>query len=300
MTTRRNIAHPSSVLRRSWAALVAAVALTAASEASAGELRWREEWPRFRVSEGIVTGVSAAGIATLYAAARFEPTWGEPILFDAAIRNAWKADSQSEKDFAQAYSTYGYYAMMAYPLLVDTSVAWARGSRDVAIQTALIDLEVIAVTGFVFRITEAVVRRARPHVWECIERTGSFDDCKESGLGGTNSMVSGHVAIAAAGAGLMCTNNFNLNLYGKAGTPIVCAAGIATTLAVGYGRIVTDNHYMTDIIAGAVTGGLAGWLIPSLLHYGIDGRGIGGKKVTSLPMPYANRDALGIAWTGFL
>lgn len=299
MTTHRDIAHRKSVLRRSCAALVAAVTLICTPESRASELRWREEWPRFRVSEGIVTGVSAAGLATLYLTVRLEPTWGEPILFDSAIRNAWKADTQAQKDFAQAYSTYGYYAMMAYPLLVDTSVAWARGSRDVAVQTALIDLEVFAVTGFFFRITEAVVRRARPHVWECIERTGSFDDCKESGLGGTNSMVSGHVAIAAAGAALMCTNNFNLNLYGKVGTPIVCGAGIATTLAVGYGRIVTDNHYMTDILAGAITGGLAGWLIPSLLHYGLDGRGTG-KKVTSLPMPYANRDALGIAWTGFL
>jgi membrane-associated phospholipid phosphatase len=291
--------HRKAVLQRSLAALAAVIAMASTTESRADELRWREEWPRFRVSEAVATGVSAAGLATLYLVPRQSPTWGEPILFDGAIRNAWKADSDGARNFAQAYSTYFYYGSMAYPLIVDTSVALARGSSDVAIQTALIDLEVFAATGFVFRISEATVRRARPHVWECIQRTGSTEGCAESGLGGTNSFISGHVAIAAAGAGLMCTHHLNLKLYGSIGSPIACAGAIAGVFAVGYGRIVTDNHYMTDVLSGMVTGGLMGWLIPSLLHYGIDGRGTG-KKLTSLPMPYATRDALGIAWTGFL
>jgi len=52
------------------------------------------------------------------------------------------------------------------------------------------------------------------------------------------------------------------------------------------------------VLAGVITGGMSGWLIPALLHYGIDGRGTA--RVSSLPMPYASRDSLGLQWMGFL
>ena len=96
----------------------------------------------------------------------------------------------------------------------------------------------------------------------------------------------------------MCTHHLNLELYGKVGSPIACGAAIAMTLGVGYGRIVTDNHYATDVVAGMITGGLTGWLVPSLFHYGVDGKGK--KKLGSLPMPYANNHTLGVQWIGML
>ena len=54
----------------------------------------------------------------------------------------------------------------------------------------------------------------------------------------------------------------------------------------------------TDVLAGMITGGLTGWLVPSLFHYGVDGKGK--KKLGSLPMPYANNHTLGVQWIGIL
>jgi membrane-associated phospholipid phosphatase len=281
------------------AAVAAIAVLSSTHESRAGDdLRWREEWARFRVSEAVVTGVAAATVATLYIIPRHAPTWGRPILFDSTFRDAWKTNSESTKTLAGTWSTWGYYGLLAYPLLVDGAIAAGRGGTDLALQTTLINLEAFAVSAFVFRVTEATVRRARPYVYECIQRTGSYEQCKESGLGGTNSFVSGHVAIAATGAGLMCTHHLNLKLYGAVGSPIACGVAIAATLGVGYGRIVSDNHYMTDVLSGMIVGGLSGWLVPSLLHYGLDGKGT--KKLGSIPMPYASHDTLGLQWIGLL
>jgi membrane-associated phospholipid phosphatase len=42
------------------------------------------------------------------------------------------------------------------------------------------------------------------------------------------------------------------------------------TLAVlnGVGRVITENHYATDVLIAAALGSVAGWLVPELLHYG--------------------------------
>jgi len=286
------------VLGRSCVAAAALALASLPTGSHADELRWREEWPRFRTSEAVVAGVGGATIGVLYILPSRTATWGHPILFDSTFRDAWRTNDDRTRSIAASWSDWGYYGMMAYPLLVDSSVALGRGSSDVALQMTMINLEAFAVSGFIFRVSESLVRRARPHVWDCKQRTGSYEECKRDGIGDTNSFVSGHVAIAATGAGLMCTHHLNLKLYGAVGSPIACAAAIAVTLGVGFGRMVADKHYMTDNLAGMITGGLSGWLIPALLHYGLDGRGT--KKLTSLPMPYASRDTLGLAFMGIL
>jgi hypothetical protein len=82
-------------------------------------------------------------------------------------------------------------------------VPLARGKSTVAAQTTLINLQSFAISGFVFRVTESTVRRARPSVFACKEQTGSYEDCREGGLANTNSFIAGHVTIAATGAALM-------------------------------------------------------------------------------------------------
>ena len=72
------------------------------------------------------------------------------------------------------------------------------------------------------------------------------------------------------------------------------------TAGVAIGRSITDNHYATDIIAGALVGSLIGWLVPTALHYGFDGRGVGAKKWIGLPMPTANHHSVGLVWSALL
>lgn len=282
-------------MKPAFGALSAAVSLIATT-AHAAPLEWKDEWPRFRASEAVVTGVAGAGLITLYSIPRVAPTWGRPLLFDGALRDTFRTDSAKVRDNWQAASTWGYYSMIAYPMLVDALlVPLARGSSTVAAQTFAINLQAFAMSGFVFRVTEVLVRRARPYVWKCIKEKGDYDSCRESGLGGTNSFVSGHVALAATGAALMCTHHAHLGLYGGPWDAIACGAGIAVTTGVAIGRMVTDNHYATDILAGALVGALSGWLMPTLLHYGFDGKGVG-NTTANVPMPMATSTTFGMSW----
>ncbi|MBI2393520.1 MAG: phosphatase PAP2 family protein [Deltaproteobacteria bacterium] len=274
------------------ALLVTAPAHGAEPATHGAQLRWDDAWPRFRVSEAVVTTVAAAGLVTLYVTKGVAPTWGRPVLFDGAMRRSFKYDSEAERDFWQQSSTWAYYTMIAYPLLIDgLAVPLARRSPDVALQMTLINLEVFAVTGFVFRVSETLLRRARPYVWDCMEATGNVEQCREHGASGTTSLVSGHVALAAAGAAVTCTHHANLSLYGSpAADAAACAVGIAVTTGVGVGRLIADNHYTTDILAGALVGGATGYLIPKLLHYRSPKLGT--------PAPRASAHSIGIDWVG--
>jgi membrane-associated phospholipid phosphatase len=270
------------------------------SPARADKLEWKDEWPKFRASEYVTTGVATAGLVTLYLIPRFAPTWGGPILFDKPLRSAFRSESDVVRGNWQQASTIAYFSMIGYPIIVDALIVpFARGNSTVAAQTTLINLQAFAISGFIFRATEALVRRARPYVQECIDRTGSYEACKETGLGGTNSFISGHMALAATGAALMCTHHAHLELYGKPWDALACGAGIAVSAGVAVGRMVTDNHYATDILAGAVVGALSGWLVPTLLHYGWNGNGPGNAKSTSTlgtPVPTANATSVGVSW----
>lgn len=284
------------------AALALALSLYAATPAKAGTLEWKEQWPRFRTSEWIVTTAAGATVLTLYLVPPIKPTWGHPILFDSTVRDALRADSESATDQWRRWSDYGYYTMAAYPIVVDSLIVpLARGSSTVAAQTTLINLQAFAISGAIFRVTEATVRRARPFVWECKERTGNYDDCREEGFGATNSFIAGHITIAATGAALMCTHHAYLHLYGGPWDAIACGLGIAVTGGVTLGRIIGDKHYATDSIAGLAVGGLTGWLTPTLLHYGFDGRGTGaGVTLKYMPRPLVTQHALGLSWSTVL
>lgn len=269
--------------------------------ASADALTWKEEWPKFRTSEVVVTAAAGAGFVTMYLVPRIPATWGGGLLFDNAVRDTFRSEDRSTVNTWQRLSTVGYYGLIAYPLLIDgLLVPFARGNSTVAAQTTLINLEAFAIAGFLFRGSEALVRRARPYVWDCMERTGSYDQCKVEGLGGTNSFFSGHVTLAATGAALMCTHHLNLRLYGGPWDALVCGAGIAVTGGVAVARSITDNHYATDIITGAIVGSLIGWLVPTAFHYGFDGKGVGANKLKSLPMPTATHHSVGLVWSAVL
>ena len=45
--------------------------------------------------------------------------------------------------------------------------------------------------------------------------------------------------------------------------PAVWAAGLAGAAAVGYLRIAADQHYFTDVLAGAAAGSAVGFAVPT-------------------------------------
>lgn len=244
------------------------------SPARASELHWNEEWARFRISEHAATAAGALGAGILFVLPRTDPRRGGGVLFDDAARDALRAHTWSGRKRAGVIATSAYLALLFHPIVTDgLIVPLSRHSSDVAKQVTFINLESFAFTALVFEISETAVARARPYVWDCIQAGGDVRQCRETARFRTNSFISGHAGIAATGASLTCVTHFRLQPYGSGTAPIACGIAVGLALVAGVGRIVSDDHYLTDVIAGLVVGAAAGFVLPSLLHYGFDGHG---------------------------
>ena len=259
--------------------------LIVSTPARAGDLEWDERWPRFRVAEHIATGTMAATALTLYLLPAKSPRWGGGVLFDDAVRDALRADTLPGRRLAARISDVAYLTLLVEPIAISGPVVPAlRGAADVGAQITLINLEALALTGMVFRLTEIATRRARPYQWDCLQNGRTDEECRQTSVGRTTSFMGGHAGLAATGAALNCVHQLHLHIYGRVGAPIACGTAVALALTAGVGRIVADKHYATDILVGWVVGAASGILVPVLLHYGIDGRGVGDARSTSAPL----------------
>ena len=92
------------------------------------------------------------------------------------------------------------------------------------------------------------------------------------------SFWSGHASIAfsAAAAGGSVAQR-----RGYAGWPWVYAVGFGAAATTGYLRIAADQHWLTDVLAGAVVGTAVGFAVPWLHR----GEGNGNIQAQVLPLP---------------
>jgi hypothetical protein len=231
-------------------------------------VEWRDEWPRFRLSEYLVTGLSLAGLgAIVFFAGRPEQSPEYRNFFDVSVRNAVRAETRAGRDHARRVGDVGFRFLNFYPYVDSLVVAGlVHGSSDVALQTALIDTEAFAIAGFVSIGFERLIGRARPSARECETNAEYEAFCGDADR--YSSLLSGHTAIAFAGAGLTCAHHTNLPLYGARAadlTACVAAAGIA--LSSGVSRAVNDRHWASDLVLAAGLGTLTGYFLPVWLHY---------------------------------
>jgi membrane-associated phospholipid phosphatase len=213
----------------------------------------------------------AAGFVTISIVLSFDPpaaNWRGGILFDNAVQGGVGLRSQEWRKHAILTSDLLYYGLAAYPILVDSLlVAGAiHGASDVMAQTLLINAESYALAGLVATVAENS-GRVRPLQDQC-DKDPAFDvKCKERGAN-NYGFLSGHTAAAWTGAGLLCAHHQNIPLYGGgAGDVAACVAGVVGATASGVLRVVTDNHYTSDILLGSALGFAAGYILPTQLHY---------------------------------
>jgi membrane-associated phospholipid phosphatase len=283
------------------AAGIAACVSAHAGDAAAKDpetVSWSQDWPRFRTWEGFLTlgmTLQAASVLLFYP----DPgnNWDSGILFDDAARDALVLGPREDREQAALISDYLYYAMVAYPILVDTVIVTDQihKARDVSGEMLAMNLEAYAVTAGI-AITAEHLGRSRPMRRGC-EKDPNYDaSCDDEGEL-NKSFMSGHTAAAFAGAGLMCAHHQHLPLYGG-GAPdlIACLGGIAVAGASGTLRISSDNHYATDVMLAAMLGFGVGYGLPSLLHYGFTS----GESPRSGLLPVLRTTALGAPLTGVL
>jgi membrane-associated phospholipid phosphatase len=157
---------------------------------------------------------------------------------------------------------------VTWPFFADalTSAWWYRGSRDVAEQMALIDLEALAIAGAVQGTANVLVSRERPYGRECgsAELPANAIDCESSGH--YRSFFSGHSTFTFTSAALICTHHFENDLLGAPWDALSCVGGYAVAATTATFRVVSDEHYASDVILGALVGTAIGYGVP-LLHY---------------------------------
>jgi hypothetical protein len=239
------------------------------ARAEAEGVEWNPEWPRFRKAEiAFTAGMGLQFLAANFLYPQLSATSGGPILYDTAARNALVLSSRSSRERAQLIGDVLFYGLVAYPLLVDTTIVLAvHDSSDVALQMTAMNLESIFFVGAIARSAEKL-GRVRPSSSECEKDPGYSADCEDDDVLSA-SMLSGHTAGAFAGAGLICAHHTNLPLYGGGAPDIAaCILGLGAAGSVATLRLMSDDHWATDVTFGAALGLFGGWGLPVLLHYG--------------------------------
>lgn len=79
------------------------------------------------------------------------------------------------------------------------------------------------------------------------------------------SFYSAHTSRAFA---LAVASATVATIRGRRGAGWLWAGGLALAAGVGYLRLASDSHWLTDVAAGAVVGSATGFAVPWLLHRG--------------------------------
>ena len=266
--------NPSGTARFVAAALASLVFLVSALARAEGNsstsdksaLTW--DWPTFRTSEYVVTGVVGAAALGVFVLGkpRSKPLWTGGILFDDAVRDAVRVRSPRTRDRLRMLSDITGITSIVLLLGVDSlAVPLLRGSPQVAIQLLLLDAEASAFNSLLTASAFYLTGRARPSYADC-QRDPSFDPlCNPHD---TSSFWSGHTAQAFGAAGLSCAHHLYAKLYGG-GAPdtLACAGAITLSATTNTFRLLADRHHATDIVVGALVGFGFGYGTPTLLHY---------------------------------
>ncbi len=227
---------------------------------------WRPEWPTFSKVEGVATVAAGATAAALFVLEPpRDPRWEGPILFDRGARSLLRLESESARKKVRSWGDTIYYTAPLLPLLIDPIfVTWlGRGDGKAAFNMAAVGLESFSYAGVLTYVSLRGAARERPDSSEC-RRSAAKTDCEVD----TESFYSGHTAIAATSAGVVCANHRAMPLWGH---PLADAGAcvLATTGAVagGLSRLAADRHYATDVLTGFGVGFGVGYAVPTLLHY---------------------------------
>jgi membrane-associated phospholipid phosphatase len=180
--------------------------------------------------------------------------WCTPPGIDVYVRNAlvWKDGART----ADALSTVIIAAIPASAMTYLLLSANGRGDVNAGLVDSLLVTEATAAALLVNQVVKLLVGRKRPHVFFQNDLGYSASEDNLSFYGGHTSFAFSVTAATVTVAAMR----------GYAGVGIVAGVGFTLSAAVGYLRIAADQHYLTDILVGAVVGGLVGWAVPRIFH----------------------------------
>jgi membrane-associated phospholipid phosphatase len=211
--------------------------------------------PRNRVDEApwlfdSWVGTAALGLGLVGARSIFdgpeEANWHGGVLFDDRARNALRAGSEDQRDWAAELSGLTVGSLVAW-VAIDNALTKGRANQADAWRMTL---DAFFAQGISETTFKHVAGRQRPD------------------LSNNRSFYSGHAAGAATGAGLLCAHHLHGELYGsrKADT-LACAGAVSAAFVTGLLRVVADKHYLTDVLVGWSSGFVFGYVLPTRWYY---------------------------------
>ena len=147
-----------------------------------------------------------------------------------------------------------FYAAFASPFLLLLN----ENERNHAGQLAVIYLETLSTTGALFTLSAGLIDKSRPYVYNTDlpleERTNSSAQ---------RSFFGGHVAATGAATFFLAKvfHDFNPGHWAR---PYVWTAAALVPAWVGYMRIESGHHFLSDTLIGYAVGMASGILIPEL------------------------------------
>ncbi|HMJ11119.1 MAG TPA: phosphatase PAP2 family protein [Polyangiaceae bacterium] len=248
-----------------WLGSPSAVAQTE----SAHRLSWHSDWRRVNgVEYAITSSLFATFMATWFLPPLEDALWTRPVFLDRSTRRALRARTRQGRNTAGAVSDA--LAALSYlpPLLIDPMlVAGVEDQNpDVAWQLFVISTQSYAITVTLNHLSKRIFARQRPYAFACTREADYSDDCENADR--FRSFYSGHSAVTATSAGLICAHHTHVPLYGGANYDrLTCAAALAGMFTTGALRMVADKHWNSDVLVGHLLGFSVGYLLPTLVYY---------------------------------
>lgn len=171
---------------------------------------------------------------------------------DVMAIDRWAAGNYDEE--LDRISYIPFYAAFGTPLLF----LLGEDERNHAGHIAVLYLETMATTGALFTMTAGLVDKSRPYVYNenlpIEERTNK---------GAQRSFFAGHVAATGAATFFFAKvfHDFNPGHWAR---PYIWTAAALVPAWVGYLRIESGHHFLSDSIVGYIVGMASGILIPEL------------------------------------
>lgn len=169
--------------------------------------------------------------------------WSDPPSLDRGVRESllWappNLDTAAAISDALAFGAYSGAYLVAY------LAAWRAPYKE-APQTFIDTLEALAFTTLATQAVKMAAARERPYSY--------FQTIPPKGLDDNRSFFSGHTSQAFAGALSLAAILSRRDPHRK---PWYFAGAATIGGAVGYLRIASDRHYLSDVISGAAVGTL--------------------------------------------
>jgi len=131
-----------------------------------------------------------------------------------------------------------------------------RGARAVGVD-GLIMLESASVALALTTAVKAAAGRQRPYTLDLPEYEVGGDADQNA------SFFSGHTAL---GFSLAVSAGMTASLRGYRIAPAIWSTGLALATVAGFSRLAGDEHFFTDLVAGAAVGSAVGVLVPWQFH----------------------------------